>query len=188
MCTHKHLAKTCLLDSCHPLAASRAGLMLFLPSTAQTKHVFAGNLIKIWNEIITHILLFFTFCYLTRRPYMRIGFKHLSQQWIMGLRTFSPIRFTGKFQVRCSIGSGGPLLIVVKVGAWSCDMSASKSTMYTNVSNHWLKLDSISCCITLWMFDDELGADASHRFLIFSVNTFVYWNLLCFRLVVVTEY
>jgi hypothetical protein len=44
------------------------------------------------------------------------------------LRTFSPIKFTGKFQVRWSIGSGGPLFIVVKVGACSWDMSASKST------------------------------------------------------------
>lgn len=78
---------------------------------------------------------------------MRIGFKHLSQQWIIGLRTFSPIRLTGRFQVRCSIGSGGPLLIVVKVGAWSWDMSASKSTKNKknkkNASNLWSKPDYI---------------------------------------------
>jgi hypothetical protein len=60
---------------------------------------------------------------------MRIGFKHLSQQCIIGLRTFSPIRFTRWSQRRRSIGSGGPRLMVVKVGASNWEISASKSTI-----------------------------------------------------------
>lgn len=64
-----------------------------------------------------------------------MGFKHLSQQCIIGFKTFSPIRLTLWFQFSLSIGSGGPLFIVVNVGASNCEMSASKSTKNKSWSN-----------------------------------------------------
>lgn len=51
----------------------------------------------------------------------------MSQQCIMGFNTFSPMRFTLWSHLKRNIGSGGPLLMVVKVGASNCDISASKS-------------------------------------------------------------
>lgn len=57
-----------------------------------------------------------------------MGFKHLSQQCIMGFKTFSPIKLTLCVQFKRNIGSGGPLLIVVNVGASNWEISASRST------------------------------------------------------------
>lgn len=76
---------------------------------------------------------------------MRIGFKHLSQQCIIGFSTFSPIRFTRWSHLRRSIGSGGPRLMVVKVGASSCDISASKSNCCSR-EGCWVTEGSCSSC------------------------------------------
>lgn len=59
---------------------------------------------------------------------MRIGLLQVSQIWIRGDKTFSPMRLTGWSQDSRSIGAGGPLSSVVKVGASSDDMSQSWSS------------------------------------------------------------
>ena len=97
--------------------------------------MFAGNL-RVVNE--NTILLIgkqaqnYKCEIITNRPYMRIGFKHLSQQCIMGLDTFSPIKLTGRLQSKRNIGSGWPRVSVVKVGACNWEMSVSKSTRRNN--------------------------------------------------------
>lgn len=52
----------------------------------------------------------------------------MSQLWIIGFRTFSPINITLCVHFRRTMGSGGPRVIVVNLGASNCDMSVSMST------------------------------------------------------------
>lgn len=59
---------------------------------------------------------------------MRIGLLQVSQICIRGDKTFSPMRFTGWSHDSRSMGAGGPLSSVVKVGASSDDMSQSWSS------------------------------------------------------------
>lgn len=57
-----------------------------------------------------------------------MGRRQVSQLWIIGLSTFSPINSTLCVHFRRTMGSGGPRVIVVNLGASNCDMSVSMST------------------------------------------------------------
>lgn len=71
---------------------------------------------------------------------MSIGLEQMSQQYIMGLSTFSPMRVARWLQSSRSMGSGGPRWSVVNTGASNCDMSDGTSTENA-YSNEYIDID-----------------------------------------------